>query len=121
MKRFSSKAEYIDKIDTFVRYPLQKLSLADYMIPAAAGCPKGHLEYDLFAVVNHHTYAQSGGHYTAHVQIEEGKEAWVLCNDTILSSCTSAEAVNSEAYLLFYRRRVLASSNVINLTYQSFS
>ena len=75
-------------------------------------------EYNLYAVINHYTFATSGGHYTAYIQSSEGN-IWVNCNDDILHCLSAENVVTKNAYLLFYKRSVMTSSNIIHLTYQS--
>ena len=75
-------------------------------------------EYQLYATVNHYSYITSGGHYTVSIKSEE-IGAWVHCNDNTLECSTNTNIVTKDAYLLFYRKAVMTSSNVINLTYQS--
>ena len=87
----------------------------------AAATSKTPPEYDLYAIANHHSYTASGGHYTAYIQSEESGEVWVECDDQTLKGIGIAEVVTKDAYLLFYKRRVLSASNIINLTYQSFT
>ena len=57
------------------------------------------------------------GHYTAFAQNEESK-AWLLYNDDeVVSVLDEPEntVVNRNAYVLFYRRRILSPSIVIEL------
>lgn len=52
----------------------------------------------------------------------ETEERWLLFDDDHImqvSEDVGRVVVNKNAYLLFYRRRKLAASNVINLTYKA--
>lgn len=103
--------DFIDKRDTFVDYPLSRL-LLDERTPRQKTQSS---EYKLYAVINHHSYSQYGGHYTVFIKIEDN--LWVHCNDHILTCVAEKDVKTRDAYLLFYRRTVLTSSNVINLTF----
>ena len=45
----------------------------------------------------------ASGHYTAYCYNTEAL-SWVHCNDRRVSLCTEDEVLNSQAYILFYRR-----------------
>lgn len=52
----------------------------------------------------------------------ETEDHWLLFDDDHImqvSDDVSQVVVNKNAYLLFYRRRKFATSNVINLTYKA--
>lgn len=119
LKRFSSIENYIDKIDTLVNFPIHKLSLSDYILSGIHNnnFSKQSYEYELYAIANHLSCIPTGGHYTAFVQSENAKEVWIICNDSILNCCTEKDIITNDAYLLFYKRKIMASSNVINLIY----
>lgn len=68
--------------------------------------------------MNHYSFSSIGGHYAAFVKSESTKDVWVKCNDSKLECYSDKEVVTNDAYMLFYRRRVMTSSNVINLAYQ---
>ena len=57
--------------------------------------------YDLYAVCVHSGYSASSGHYYSYCKNVSGK--WSECNDSFISSSTESEALNQEAYLLFYQ------------------
>jgi len=65
LKRFNFESGYLDKIEDLVTFPLHNLDMSKYLISGTrASC-----SYDLYAIINHHMY-QTGGHYTAAVQIK---------------------------------------------------
>ena len=131
LKRFLFTDNYVEKLGVKVNFPIQKLNMSKWLTPTMAattftstfsGSSKGPVsEYDLYAITNHHSFTASGGHYTAYIESELCKEVWVECDDTTLRGISVAEAVTKDAYLLFYKRRVMSASNIINLTYQSFT
>jgi len=90
---------------------LTKLSLSDY----TKGLSKS--EYDLYGIVNHYSFSTIGGHYAAYVKNESMKNMWVNCNDSMLDIHNDKDVVTKDAYLLFYKRRAMSSSIVINLGY----
>ena len=69
--------------------------------------------YDLYGVVNHFGNL-NGGHYTAFGKNPDGN--WYNFNDSSVSGTNIKEITSPAAYMLFYRRRELAtdkgSSNV---------
>lgn len=60
--------------------------------------------YSLFAVVNHIGTSDSG-HYICYV-LHAG-EQWFKCDDTYLTKVTKENVANSEAYMLFYHKKVI--------------
>jgi len=126
-KRFMFMDDYIEKLAVHVNFPLRKLNMSPWIIPSLGGsysssfATKGPVnEYDLYAIANHHSMTASGGHYTAFIESEEAgqdKSVWVECDDTALRGIAGKDVVTSEAYLLFYKRRVMSASNIVNLTY----
>jgi hypothetical protein len=66
--------------------------------------------YDLFGVVNHFG-SLNGGHYTATCKNSlDGN--WYYFNDSSVSGAAGRKFMSDAAYILFYRRRDDASSNV---------
>ncbi|KAJ3557337.1 hypothetical protein NM688_g1526 [Phlebia brevispora] len=119
LKRFSSSRTLRDKIDVFVDFPVDGLDLTQMVMErqvahrlAAAGedLPalgltdvKEPLIYDLYAV-DEHLGGLGGGHYRAYA-FNEGDNKWHHFDDSYVSISTATASVNSNAYLLFYRRR----------------
>ena len=74
---------------------------------------KGECVYDLYAVC-HHTGYLGGGHYFAHALATD--ETWWEFNDRSTSKLTDESLiVQPTAYLLFYRRRDVATSDLSKL------
>ena len=63
---------------------------------------KDFSKYDLFAVSQHYG-GTGGGHYTAVCKNYDGN--WYRYNDSSVSHTSPDNAVNSSAYVLFYRRK----------------
>jgi len=62
-------------------------------------------KYSLYAVVNHEGKSIDVGHYTSFVR--HSKNQWVKCDDVNLTPFALERVLNSEAYLLFYHKKVL--------------
>ena len=60
--------------------------------------------YELYAVVCH-SGGMSGGHYTAYVSyLTEAGRDWYYISDSHFQSVSESRVLNSEAYVLFYRK-----------------
>ena len=134
LKRFSYQAGLLEKLDQMVTYPINALDVSEFLSSIKPSCgltlSTAMLQsaYDLYAVVNHAGSMEGGtpylGHYTAFcANAREGEEErWLLLDDERIMQVVgdlSPVVINKNAYLLFYRRRKMAASNVINLTYQA--
>ena len=117
LKRFIYSANHIwrNKDDRTVIYPHKGLDMAPYLCP---GAPPQETNYDLYGVVCH-MGSSFFGHYTSYGQLLDAGEAqfaWRCFDDsrvTPSSSSDSAPAQRDAAYLLFYRRRDLASAHLL--------
>ncbi|ESK97845.1 ubiquitin carboxyl-terminal hydrolase [Moniliophthora roreri MCA 2997] len=129
LKRFSNSRMLRDKIDVFVDFPIEGLDLTSMAgeRPVAQRLKEsGVLEqefgdefkmlntgldeplvYDLFAV-DEHIGGLGGGHYRAYAQ-NHLNDKWYHFDDSYVSLAKADEAVNANAYLLFYRRRSTTS------------
>lgn len=119
LKRFSNNRSLRDKIDTFVDFPIEGLDLQDMVHErkvAEALRAQGvdisalglrsldePLMYDLFAV-DEHLGGLGGGHYRAYALNHETHK-WYHFDDSYVTEARPQEAVNANAYLLFYKRR----------------
>ena len=63
--------------------------------------------YDLYGVVTHHGSSTNCGHYVACCKSQSG--SWFDCNDSYVSKIGESDALNREAYLLFYQKKIVAS------------
>ena len=55
----------------------------------------------LFAIVVHHGYSISNGHYVCYINTSHG---WFKMDDASVKTCTEEEAMKQNAYLLFYQK-----------------
>ncbi|KAK0202664.1 hypothetical protein DFS33DRAFT_1342014 [Desarmillaria ectypa] len=119
LKRFSNSRTLRDKIDSFVDFPVEGLDLTamagertvakrlrDSGIATDAlelGSLDEALVYDLFGV-DEHMGGLGGGHYRAYA-MNHLTDQWYHFDDSYVTSACATDAVNANAYLLFYRRR----------------
>eukprot|EP00826_Nyctotherus_ovalis_P004688 TRINITY_DN11030_c0_g3_i1.p1 TRINITY_DN11030_c0_g3~~TRINITY_DN11030_c0_g3_i1.p1 ORF type:complete len:249 (+),score=41.52 TRINITY_DN11030_c0_g3_i1:671-1417(+) len=124
LKRFLYSDNFTEKLDTLINFPLQKLNMFKWFASAPADSEASKLpstEYNLYAVTNHQSYTAAGGHYTTFIKSAESEGAWVECDDSDLKGVSEAGIVTKDAYLLFYRRKMMSASNIVNLTYKTFT
>lgn len=57
--------------------------------------------YSLFAVIEH-VGSLNVGHYTAYIKMLDNQ--WYKANDSLVTKVQECEALNQEAYLLFYEQ-----------------
>ena len=138
IKRFSMTARRKDKIRTKVVFPLVSLNMGEYLAPESSESSRNCI-YDLYAVANH-IGDMTRGHYTAFINcqidspadLKTGRSAaevidnpqndscskgrWFLFDDDVVEEVPSSRVVSGAAYVLFYKRRKLTPSNIINLT-----
>ncbi|GLT96361.1 hypothetical protein SLE2022_139870 [Rubroshorea leprosula] len=98
LKRFSYNWMLNGKLETFVDFPIENLDLSDYI--SNQHSQSGN-HYRLYAVSNHYG-GMGGGHYTAFVDIGQGR--WYEFDDVSVHSVTKDSVKTSAAYVLFYRR-----------------
>ncbi|EKM81724.1 hypothetical protein AGABI1DRAFT_118809 [Agaricus bisporus var. burnettii JB137-S8] len=119
LKRFSNSRTLRDKIDAFIDFPIQDLNLEDMVrerrVAKALQAEGVNIEelnltnldepliYDLFGV-DEHMGGLGGGHYRAYV-LNHANEEWYHFDDSFVRPAKAEDAVNADAYLLFYRRR----------------
>ncbi|KAF9245254.1 hypothetical protein BU15DRAFT_85597 [Melanogaster broomeanus] len=119
LKRFSNSRVLRDKIDTFVDFPIEGLDLTHLVGERKVGKKlaengidigelgigdvEGPLIYDLYAV-DEHLGGLGGGHYRAYA-VNHLTEQWYHFDDSYVTKSEASQAVNANAYLLFYKRR----------------
>lgn len=60
--------------------------------------------YDLYGVVIHSGYSTNSGHYYSYCKTLAGK--WFECDDSCITQSSERVALDQEAYLLFYQKRI---------------
>ncbi|XP_076006233.1 ubiquitin carboxyl-terminal hydrolase 43 isoform X2 [Genypterus blacodes] len=148
LKRFRQVGERRNKLTTFVHFPLMGLDMTPHVVNRSHGahqppvqstqphhqtgwkqCRRPELtppdvQYDLYAVCNHHG-GMHGGHYTAYCRNSvDGK--WYSYDDSSTEPVPEREVCTRGAYILFYQRRNTippwsASSSVTGSTSSSSS
>ncbi|KAJ7698969.1 hypothetical protein B0H17DRAFT_1049841 [Mycena rosella] len=119
LKRFSNSRTLRDKIDAFIDFPVSGLDLGDMIGERSAakrlmkdgasldGLELGNLDepliYDLFGV-DEHMGGLGGGHYRAYA-LNHANDTWYHFDDSYVTPARPEDAVNANAYLLFYRLR----------------
>lgn len=139
VKRFSMTAKRREKIRTKVDFPLVSLNMSAYMSSEGSDSTGGTM-YDLYGVANH-IGDMTRGHYTAFVNCQvdsmgdlkgqpssdrldaeqtydlpSSRGRWFLFDDDLVEEVPANRIVSPSAYVLFYKRRKLTPSNIINLT-----
>lgn len=95
--RFTYEGLWRTKINTFVDFPIESLSIAE-----ATGQNRA---YNLYGVVNH-MGSLEGGHYTAYSRnIINGQVVgpWHKFDDADVMPISLADVITQNAYVLFYR------------------
>ena len=100
LNRFSKRGYYIYKNDAHIDFPIENLDMGKYIWKN--GIDKDFSKYDLFAVSQHYG-STGGGHYTAVCKNVDGN--WYRYNDSSVSHTSPGNAIDSSAYVLFYRRK----------------
>ncbi|PFH51822.1 hypothetical protein AMATHDRAFT_74701 [Amanita thiersii Skay4041] len=119
LKRFSNSRTLRDKIDAFIDFPIEGLDLGEVVRERAIARKLAEqrvnvtalnltnlddpLIYDLFGV-DEHIGGLGGGHYRAYA-LNHINDKWYHFDDSFVTPANPTDAVNANAYLLFYRRR----------------
>ena len=100
--RFSKEGGYYGytKNDAHIEFPIENLDMGKYILKNEKD--KDYSKYDLFAVSQHYG-GTGGGHYTAVCKNIDGN--WYRYNDSSVSHSSPGNAIDSSAYVLFYRRK----------------
>ncbi|CEP64402.1 putative ubiquitin-specific protease UBP12 LALA0_S11e03312g [Lachancea lanzarotensis] len=106
LKRFENRDSFSDKIADVVTFPITGLDMSSHL---ASEKDKGSDIYDLIAVDNHYG-GLGGGHYTAYAKNWEDNK-WYYFDDSRVTETDCERSVSEAAYLLFYRRRAIGSTN----------
>ncbi|KAF7350668.1 Ubiquitin carboxyl-terminal hydrolase 4 [Mycena sanguinolenta] len=104
LKRFSNSWMVPDKIDAFVDFPVEGLDLAGVPLEEfQLGNLDEPLIYDLFGVDEHDGGLWEGYHRA--YALNHANQKWYRFDDSYVRPAKAQDAVNADAYLLFYRRR----------------
>ena len=126
LKRFTFEGGNAEKIDLPLDFPIfafdanQWVRSVDSAITRNRGLTLSSTTlqntYDIFAVVNH-MGSIGGGHYTAFCKHEDTGKWYLYNDDEVLEVHDDPEnfVSNRNAYVLFYRKRMLSTSNIIEL------
>ncbi|CAE6440910.1 unnamed protein product [Rhizoctonia solani] len=109
LKRFSNARAMRDKIDALVEFPINGLDLNKRV---GEGAESGECVYELFAV-DEHMGGLGGGHYRAYAKNLSDNE-WYHYDDSYVTKSRAEDSINSNAYLLFYRRRASNPKAVVD-------
>ncbi|KAL8227133.1 hypothetical protein R6Q57_016965 [Mikania cordata] len=97
LKRFSYDQFLMDKLETYVDFPIVDFDLSNYTVHKDC---QSSIHYKMYAVSNHYG-GMGGGHYTAFVQCGE---QWYEFNDSQVFPISEDQIKTSAAYVLFYKR-----------------
>uniref|UniRef100_A0A5K3EFY1 Ubiquitin carboxyl-terminal hydrolase n=1 Tax=Mesocestoides corti TaxID=53468 RepID=A0A5K3EFY1_MESCO len=97
LKRFQCHG-VCEKIESNVRYPLNRLDLSKF----TGKLPASECIYDLFAITNHYGTLNSG-HYVAFC-FDAADQKWLKFDDSHVTTMSKSDVQTSAAYVLFYRR-----------------
>eukprot|EP00941_MAST-03F_sp_MAST-3F-sp1_P001377 g1377.t1 len=120
LMRFAYTAFAREKLSTPIRYPIRGFDLSPFIVGDTSS--NSDNIYDLYGVVNHYGRL-SGGHYTSYclhgdrtsIDKNDATEEWYEFDDDRVRKIEEEEVQSQNAYMLFYRRRSVSGSNLINL------
>eukprot|EP00347_Sterkiella_histriomuscorum_P024260 403331751 len=115
LKRFKMKYNERTKINQFVKYPLLDLDLSKY-VSIQEQYENGDQPpplYDLFGVVNHFG-AINSGHYISYVK-NQSLKTWLQYDDSSVEDIQESRVCNPFAYILFYQRKDVQNSSLIEI------
>jgi ubiquitin carboxyl-terminal hydrolase 20/33 len=98
LKRFKHELMYTSKIHNTVSFPLHGLDLSPYIHQNA-----GSVVYDLVSLVCHRGNYNSG-HYTTYA-LNHAQNLWFVYDDKIVQTVSESTVAQTQAYVLFYRKR----------------
>jgi ubiquitin C-terminal hydrolase len=111
LRRFKVEGGQRTKLSHIVKFPLGKLNFTKTFHQGSGFRnynPKDIQKYALHCVVQHQGSAEGGGHYVTYCKDVSTKD-WYLYDDSkvskVLRDRKKDEIVNSNSYLLFYRKK----------------
>jgi ubiquitin carboxyl-terminal hydrolase 4/11/15 len=122
--RFAYHNGSLDKIDQAVNFPFYALDISQWVksVETSGGMTLSTTSlqnaYDLYSVIQHSGSIEAG-HYTTLIKVANQEDSmWVSLDDgtaTVIKEDPESASMMQNAYMLFYKRRKLSSSSVINL------
>lgn len=103
LKRFKNDGSFVEKIDKYVKFPLE-LDLQPYTI---SDQNDEELKYDLFAVVVHTGFSSTSGHYYCYIRV--APDEWYRFDDSKVRWVQEEYVLMQEAYILFYAKQGIPS------------
>ena len=103
LKRFRHDFAFSSKISTRVSFPLSGLDMSTWLHSSIS--PTRSSTFSLSGVVCHHGTA-GGGHHTCYCY-HPPTDSWYEYDDSIVREVDRQTVLNSEAYVLFYRKESL--------------
>lgn len=100
LKKFEKTVTGMKKYSKNITFSLE-LNLARYFLEVEGKLPE-ITRYELYGAVQH-SGSLNGGHYVCYVKKESGN--WYYISDSFFNKVNVNAALNSDAYLLFYRRK----------------
>jgi ubiquitin C-terminal hydrolase len=102
LKRFNH--DNSGKLNNLIKFPLVDLNMTEFISPLKEEKYNIKYIYDCYAI-NYHSGGTKGGHYYSATKNLDNK--WYLMNDGNINILNESQLVNSEAYILFYHRKML--------------
>ncbi|KAL1829957.1 hypothetical protein DCAR_0209348 [Daucus carota subsp. sativus] len=100
LKRFKNDGSYIEKIETFVGFPLA-LDLQPYTNSSQNS--DAELRYELYAIVVHNGFSATSGHY--YCFIRSAPDTWYKFDDSTVVRVQENFVLVQDAYILFYAKQ----------------
>ncbi len=100
LKKFEKTVTGMKKYSKNVSFSLE-LNLSRYILEMEDKAPQT-TKYELYGAIQH-TGSLNGGHYVCYVKKQSG--SWYYISDSFFNKVNASAALNSDAYLLFYRKK----------------
>jgi hypothetical protein len=115
IKRFQFNGTCFEKLGQHIEPP-EEFDLGKWIAKRDEYVVEGAI-YELYGIATHHG-GLSGGHYYSTCASDGPETMWYKFNDTVVTKYTAEEfkaaAANRQGYVLFYRKKSLSASNLIN-------
>jgi ubiquitin C-terminal hydrolase len=104
LKRFRYNSYLPSKISAKVNFPINDFDISPYMSLNRKN-KDDILRYDLIGIINHRG-SIGGGHYVAYCK-SDADSLWYEFDDSFTRPVSESYVRNVQAYVLFYRKKVL--------------